>query len=186
MRIVFINQFINSESPRFMVLKRFWLLLLYLCSFFPWTFLGVCLFTSQVSASFLISALDLCSLCTLSTHIPTVSLTQLPLLKENFKKNVLRWNWTFCLLEKGFPGASVLKNLLPNRRCNFDTRVRKIPWSRKWPPIPPFLPRKSHRQRSLAGYSPWGLNESDTTKRLNNIDLHEKGGTVLQCVWHCA
>ena len=25
------------------------------------------------------------------------------------------------------------------------------------------LPGKSHGQRSLAGYSPWGLNESDTT-----------------------
>ena len=24
-----------------------------------------------------------------------------------------------------------------------------------------FLPGESHRQRSLAGYSPWGLNESD-------------------------
>ena len=26
-----------------------------------------------------------------------------------------------------------------------------------------FLPGKSHEQRSLAGYSPWGHNESDTT-----------------------
>ena len=27
---------------------------------------------------------------------------------------------------------------------------------RKWQPTPAFLPRKSHGQRSLAGYSPWG------------------------------
>ena len=26
-----------------------------------------------------------------------------------------------------------------------------------------FLPGKSHEQRSLAGYSPWGHKESDTT-----------------------
>ena len=35
--------------------------------------------------------------------------------------------------------------------------VGKILWRRKWQPIPVFLPGKSHGQRSLAGYSPWGL-----------------------------
>ena len=30
------------------------------------------------------------------------------------------------------------------------------PWRRKWQPTPIFLPGKSHGQRSLAGYSPWG------------------------------
>ena len=34
--------------------------------------------------------------------------------------------------------------------------VRKIPWRRKWQPTPVFLPGKSHGQRSLVGYSPWG------------------------------
>ena len=29
-----------------------------------------------------------------------------------------------------------------------------------------FLPRESHGRRSLAGYSPWGCKESDTTERL--------------------
>ena len=29
-------------------------------------------------------------------------------------------------------------------------------WRRKWQPTPVFLPGKSHWQRSLAGYSPWG------------------------------
>ena len=28
-------------------------------------------------------------------------------------------------------------------------------WRRKWQPTPVFLPRESHGQRSLAGYSPW-------------------------------
>ena len=34
-------------------------------------------------------------------------------------------------------------------------------WRRKWLPTLVFLPGESHGQRSLAGYSPWGLKESD-------------------------
>ena len=33
-----------------------------------------------------------------------------------------------------------------------------------WQPTPVFLPRESYGQRSLAGYSPWGRKESDTTE----------------------
>ena len=40
----------------------------------------------------------------------------------------------------------------------------KISWWRKWQPTPVFLPEKSHRWRSLVGYSPWGRKESDTTE----------------------
>ena len=49
------------------------------------------------------------------------------------------------------------------RRCGFDPWVRKIPWKREWQPTLVLLPGKSHGQRSLAGYSPWGHKESDTT-----------------------
>ena len=35
---------------------------------------------------------------------------------------------------------------------------------RKWQPTPVFLPRKSHGRRSLMGYSPWSLKESDITE----------------------
>ena len=42
------------------------------------------------------------------------------------------------------------------RRHWFDPWVRKIPWRRNWEPIPVFLPGKSHGQRSLADYNPWG------------------------------
>ena len=48
------------------------------------------------------------------------------------------------------------------RRLGFDPSVRKIPWRRKWQPTPVFLHGKSHGQRNLAGYSPWGCKESDT------------------------
>ena len=37
---------------------------------------------------------------------------------------------------------------------------------------PVFLPGKSHGQRSLVGYSPWGHKESDTTQWLNNNNKH--------------
>ena len=40
------------------------------------------------------------------------------------------------------------------------------PWRRKWQPTPVFLPRESHGQRSLVGYSPWGGKESDITEQL--------------------
>ena len=42
------------------------------------------------------------------------------------------------------------------RRHGFDPWVWEIPWRRKWQPTPVFLPGKSHRQRSLVGYSPQG------------------------------
>ena len=34
-------------------------------------------------------------------------------------------------------------------RDRFYPWVRKIPWSRKWQPIPVFLPGEFHRQKSL-------------------------------------
>ena len=40
----------------------------------------------------------------------------------------------------------------------------KIPWRRTWQPTPGFLPGKSHGQRSLVGYSPWGSQK----RQLNN------------------
>ena len=52
-------------------------------------------------------------------------------------------------------------------RYGFDIWVGKIPWRRKWQPIPVFLSGESHGQRSLAGYSPWGCKESGMTERLS-------------------
>ena len=49
------------------------------------------------------------------------------------------------------------------KRCGFHHWAGKMPWRRKWQPTPVFLPGKSHGQRSLVGYSPWGRKESDTT-----------------------
>ena len=51
------------------------------------------------------------------------------------------------------------------KQRRFDPWVRKIPWRRKWQPTPVLLPGESHGQRSLAGYSPWGCKEQDTTEQ---------------------
>ena len=42
------------------------------------------------------------------------------------------------------------------QETGFDPWVGMIPWRREWLPTPVSLPRESHGQRSLAGYSPWG------------------------------
>ena len=68
----------------------------------------------------------------------------------------------------GFPGSASGKEptcqCRRRKRCGFGPQVGKIPWRLAWQPTPIFLPEKSHEQRSLAGYSPWGRKESDTTK----------------------
>ena len=50
-------------------------------------------------------------------------------------------------------------------KCGFSPWVKKFPWRRAWQPSPVFLPGESHGQRSLAGYSPRGFIELDTTER---------------------
>ena len=61
-----------------------------------------------------------------------------------------------------------------HRRCEFNPWVRKIPWSRKWEPIPVFLPGKSHGQRNLAGYSVHGVAKSRT--QLSDLNTHHDRG----------
>ena len=75
----------------------------------------------------------------------------------------------------------------------FDPWVRKIPWNRKWQPIPVFLPGRFHGERSLADYSPWGHKASDTTKHTYMclcvcvfmcIHTH-KHSLLLWVIWGC-
>ena len=58
-------------------------------------------------------------------------------------------------------------------------------WRRQWHPTPVLLPGKSHGWRTLVGFSPWGLEESDTTERLHfHFSLScigEGNGNPLQC-----
>ena len=61
----------------------------------------------------------------------------------------------------------MVENLLQCRRLRFIPWFRKIPWRREQLSTPAFLPGEMHGQRSLAGYSPWSLKESDTTVELS-------------------
>ena len=65
--------------------------------------------------------------------------------------------------------VKILLAMQKGRRLRFDPWVGKIPWRRKWQPTPVFLLGKFHGQRSLAGYSPWGCKESDTTEQLHSL-----------------
>ena len=55
-----------------------------------------------------------------------------------------------------------------HRRHVFDPWVGKIPWRREWLLTPIFLPGKSHGQRNLVGYGPWGRRESTQLKQLSS------------------
>ena len=65
--------------------------------------------------------------------------------------------YTYTSLE-----AQIVKNLPAMQ----ETQVQFLgqedpPWRRKWHPTPVLLPGKSHGQRSLVGYSPWGRKDLD-------------------------
>ena len=76
-------------------------------------------------------------------------------------------HWALLLRKLRPRPSGVLPASLQCRRPGFDPWVRKITWRRKCQPSPGFLPGESHGQRRLAGYSPWGCKESDTTERLH-------------------
>ena len=63
--------------------------------------------------------------------------------------------------------AQRVRSLPAMHRPGFDPWFGKISWRRKWQLTPVFLPGKSHGQRSLVGYSPWGGKETD--RRIHNF-----------------
>ena len=68
-----------------------------------------------------------------------------------------------------------------SRKPRFDSLVGKIPWRRKWQPTPLFFLGKSHGQRSLVGYSPWGrirVSHDLATKQ------HTPNSTIIILYYH--
>ena len=73
--------------------------------------------------------------------------------------------------------------------------LEKIPWRRKWQPTPVFSSGKSHGQRNLASYSPWGCkrvrhdnvtnNKSDGRRYVipRSLWLHKSLGTRDIAKW---
>ena len=47
---------------------------------------------------------------------------------------------------------------------DFIPGLGKVPWRRKWPPTPVFLPGEFHGQRILVGYRPWRSQRVGTTE----------------------
>ena len=79
-----------------------------------------------------------------------------------------------------FPSGASGKEPNQCRRCkrrSFHPWLGKIPWRRKWQPIPVFLSGESQGQRnlagySLAGYSPWGHKECKATEQLKTQHMY--------------
>ena len=72
------------------------------------------------------------------------------------------------LMDLSFLGGSAAKNPPANAGDSGSILgVGKVPRRRQWQPTLVFLPGKSHGQRSLMGYSPWGCKELATTERLS-------------------
>ena len=76
--------------------------------------------------------------------------------------------YLFSRAKLGFPGGSHGKKNQPANAGDVGSipGLGRFPWKRKWLPTPIFLPGESHGQRSLAGYSPWGPKQLDTTEWL--------------------
>ena len=88
-----------------------------------------------------------------------------------FSHNPVRSEISYMSFPDGASGKASACQCSRNKNCGFDPWVRKIPWSRKCQPTPVFLPGKSHGQRSLVGYSSWGLKELDMTEGLPYLSL---------------
>ena len=56
----------------------------------------------------------------------------------------------------------------------FSPNTLALFWSRKWQPIPVFLPGEFHGQRSMVGYSPWRCKEPDMAEQLTHGSLSSK------------
>ena len=66
-------------------------------------------------------------------------------------------NWrTTVDLSMDYPGGTVEWIRLQCKRCGSSSWVGNIPWRRKWQPPSIFLPGKTHGQKSLVVFSPWG------------------------------
>ena len=64
----------------------------------------------------------------------------------------------------GFPGGSAVKNLPVMQEMQVQSLGQEDPLEEGMATIPVFLPGESHGQRRMAGYSPWGCKESDSSE----------------------
>ena len=103
--------------------------------------------TVRWEGEFLISTLDFSMNC----HLRWVTCSLESWIFVKYTKLMIYW-------------ASLVAQMVKNPlvicgKPGFDPWVWKIPWRRAWQTTLVFLPRESHGQRSLVGYSPWGCKE---------------------------
>ena len=65
--------------------------------------------------------------------------------------------------------AQTVKHLSTMREIWVLSLGWEDPLEKEWQSTPVLLPGKSHGQKSLVGYSPWGRKESDMTERLHSL-----------------
>ena len=88
-----------------------------------------------------------------------------------------------------FPCGSTVKNLLQCVRPKFDRWIRKIPWRRKWPSTPVFLPREFQYaclensmdrgawRAIVRGVTKSWMQPSDYTFTLSSVFIHTERNT---------
>ena len=102
--------------------------------------------------------------------------------QEQERKTEVNYSlYTWELVEtKASPVAQRLKHLPPK----WDTWVQSLRWEdpleKEMAPTPVFLPGETHGRRSLVGYSPRGLKESDTTEWLHFKESREEWWQLTQ------
>ena len=69
-------------------------------------------------------------------------------------------DWAFLVVQ-------MVNNLPAMEETGVQSLGGEDPQRGEWQPTPVFLPEEFHGLRSLAGYSPWGHKESDTTEQLS-------------------
>ena len=79
--------------------------------------------------------------------------------------------WLHCT-----PRASLVAQMVKNLSAMQETQVQSLdgedPQEKRMATTPVFLPGEFHGQRSLAGYSPWGRKELETTEWLTLLHFH--------------
>ena len=89
---------------------------------------------------------------------------------------IIRYTYSF---KRASLVTQMVKNTPAMQETRFNPWVGKMPWKREWLPTPVFLPGEFHGERILAGYSPWGCKESDTTEQLTLSRVHLVSQLVL-------
>ena len=65
--------------------------------------------------------------------------------------------------------AQTVKHLPTMPETRIQSLVQEDPLEKEMAIHPVLLPGKSHEQRSLVGYSPWGHKELDMTEQLHSL-----------------